>query len=155
RTAVSVPRMRCEREGGSIGQVGLSPPVWLSRVFLALHYLPRRTNHMTDGSRSCQRSGVLGVPNWPTAIALTSARANSMPFRCTGIAGRRPQRVRGRKFRLSSSRGLRAAFMVSFPGPVHEANGTMQVIIDERAETPQRDALLKIITGEETDPMAT
>ena len=30
--------------------------------------------------------------------------------------------------------GLRAAFMVSFPGPVHEGNGTMQVIIDERAD---------------------
>lgn len=51
--------------------------------------------------------------------------------------------------------GLRAAFIVSFPGPVHEGNGTMQVMIDERADAAQRDALLKIITGEETDPMAT
>jgi hypothetical protein len=45
--------------------------------------------------------------------------------------------------------------MVSFPGPVHHGNGTMQVIIDERADAAQRHALLKIITGEETDPMAT
>jgi len=51
--------------------------------------------------------------------------------------------------------GCRAAFMVSFPGPVHHGNGTIQVIIDERANDAQRDALLKIINGEETDPMAT
>ena len=31
----------------------------------------------------------------------------------------------------------------------------MQVIIDERADAGQRDALLKILTGQETDDMAT
>jgi hypothetical protein len=31
----------------------------------------------------------------------------------------------------------------------------MQVIIDERTDQSQRDALLKILTGEETDEMAT
>ena len=31
----------------------------------------------------------------------------------------------------------------------------MQVIIDERADAAQRDALLKIVTGQETDDMAT
>lgn len=51
--------------------------------------------------------------------------------------------------------GLRAAFLVSFPGPVHHGNGTMLIIIDERADAAQRDALGKIITGEETDPFAT
>jgi len=51
--------------------------------------------------------------------------------------------------------GLRTAFLVSFPGPVHEGNGTMQIIIDERANAAQRDALLKIMTGQETDDMAT
>lgn len=51
--------------------------------------------------------------------------------------------------------GLRAAFVASWPGPVHQGNGTMQIIVDERADPAQRDALLKIITGEETDPMAT
>ena len=51
--------------------------------------------------------------------------------------------------------GLRAAFLVSFPGPVHHGNGTMQIIIDERANPAQRDALLKIITGQETDDAAT
>ena len=31
----------------------------------------------------------------------------------------------------------------------------MQVIIDERADTAQRDALINILTGQETDEMAT
>jgi hypothetical protein len=34
-------------------------------------------------------------------------------------------------------------------------NGTMQLIIDERANSKQRDALTKIMTGQETNDMAT
>src|SRR5690348_519311 len=30
--------------------------------------------------------------------------------------------------------GLRAVALYNFPGPVHEGNGTMQVIVDERAD---------------------
>src|SRR5579863_383678 len=37
----------------------------------------------------------------------------------------------------------------------HEGNGTMQVIVDERADTRQREALRKIIHGEDTMEMAT
>ena len=51
--------------------------------------------------------------------------------------------------------GLRAALMASWPGPIHEGNGTLQLIIDERADAAQRDALVKIMTGQETDDMAT
>jgi len=51
--------------------------------------------------------------------------------------------------------GLRGAALYSFPGPVHEGNGTIQLIIDERADARQRDALLKIMSGEETEEMAT
>jgi len=51
--------------------------------------------------------------------------------------------------------GLRAVLLVSWPGPIHEGNGTMQVIIDERANPEQREALGKILTGQETDEMAT
>jgi hypothetical protein len=51
--------------------------------------------------------------------------------------------------------GLRAALITSWPGAIREGNGTMQVIIDERADESQRDALLKILTGGETDDMAT
>jgi hypothetical protein len=51
--------------------------------------------------------------------------------------------------------GLRAASVFTFPGPVHEGNGTVQIIIDESASEAQRDALLKIMQGQETEPMAT
>ncbi len=51
--------------------------------------------------------------------------------------------------------GLRMALMASWPGPIHQGNGTMQLVIDERADADQRDALVKIMTGQETDDMAT
>jgi hypothetical protein len=51
--------------------------------------------------------------------------------------------------------GLRAALIVSWPGAIHEGNGTMQVIVEERADARQREALRKIIHGEDTKEMAT
>ena len=51
--------------------------------------------------------------------------------------------------------GLRAAGVYSWPKAVHEGNGTMQLIVDEKADEAQRDALLRIMRGEETEPMAT
>ena len=51
--------------------------------------------------------------------------------------------------------GLRAAGLYSWPRAVHEGKGTMQLIVDESASPEQRDALLTIMRGEETEPMAT
>jgi hypothetical protein len=51
--------------------------------------------------------------------------------------------------------GLRIAGIYSWPGPVHEGDGRMQLIIDESADGQQRDALIRIMHGEETEPMAT
>lgn len=51
--------------------------------------------------------------------------------------------------------GLRAAGLYAWPGPVHEGKGTMQIIVDERARPEQREALVKILTGQETAEMAT
>ncbi len=51
--------------------------------------------------------------------------------------------------------GLRAAALYAWPGAVHQGNGTMQLVIDERANAKQRDALVKIMTGQETQEMAT
>lgn len=51
--------------------------------------------------------------------------------------------------------GLKIAGIYSWPGPVHEGNGRMQLIIDEKANEKQRNALIKIMQGEETEPMAT
>lgn len=51
--------------------------------------------------------------------------------------------------------GLRTAAVYKWPGAVHEGNGEMQIVIDERATPEQREALEKIMTGEDTDEMAT
>ena len=51
--------------------------------------------------------------------------------------------------------GLRAAGIYSWPGPVHLGNGTMQLIVDERADAAQRDALTRIMLGQDTQDMAT
>ena len=51
--------------------------------------------------------------------------------------------------------GLNMAFAVSWPGAVHHGRGTMQPVIDKRANEAQRNALLSIMTGKETDPMTT
>jgi hypothetical protein len=51
--------------------------------------------------------------------------------------------------------GVRAAGIYAWPGPVHEGNGKMQLIVDEKATAKQRDAMLKIMSGQETNDMAT
>ena len=51
--------------------------------------------------------------------------------------------------------GLRCVGVYEWPGAVHEGNGKMQLIVDESASETQRDALLKIMRGEDTSPMTT
>jgi hypothetical protein len=51
--------------------------------------------------------------------------------------------------------GLKMAFTAIWPGPVHEGKGSYQPILDKRANAEQRAALLSILTGKETDDMAT
>lgn len=51
--------------------------------------------------------------------------------------------------------GLRAASVYQWPGPIHEGNGQMQLIVDERATPEQRAALEAIMTGQDTEEMAT
>jgi len=51
--------------------------------------------------------------------------------------------------------GLRWGAMFSWPGPIHEGNGKAIAFVDENADQKQRDALLKIMTGEDTAPFAT
>lgn len=48
--------------------------------------------------------------------------------------------------------GLRGAGAYRWPGAVHEGGGSYLAIIDERATQEQRDALLKILGGQEQDP---
>lgn len=51
--------------------------------------------------------------------------------------------------------GLTVAMMVKWPGAIHEGNGEAQIIIDARATPEQRVALETILSGGETDEMAT
>lgn len=51
--------------------------------------------------------------------------------------------------------GTKTAFIVHWPGPIHEGKGTIQYIVDENCTPEQRDALFKIMGGEDTDEMAT
>lgn len=51
--------------------------------------------------------------------------------------------------------GLKIAGIYSWLGAVHEGNGRMQLIIDEKSDDQQRDTLIRIMNGEKTEPMAT
>jgi hypothetical protein len=51
--------------------------------------------------------------------------------------------------------GVRFAGMFAWPGAIHFGGGEAQSIIDERATQQQRDAILTILKGEETEPGAT
>jgi len=51
--------------------------------------------------------------------------------------------------------GLNVALLYAWPGPIFEGRGELQIVVDAGAERPQRDALLKVLVGEETDEAAT
>jgi hypothetical protein len=42
--------------------------------------------------------------------------------------------------------------VLKWPGPIHEGDGKAFLIIDERANEAQRQALLRILSGEDTEP---
>lgn len=43
----------------------------------------------------------------------------------------------------------------AWPGPIHEGNGSCQVFIEDKASAAQRQALLRILSGEDTEPGTT
>jgi hypothetical protein len=51
--------------------------------------------------------------------------------------------------------GLTGAIAVQWPGPIHEGKGKCQLIIDDKATPQQREALVNIMSGRDTDPFAT
>src|SRR5829696_4392371 len=51
--------------------------------------------------------------------------------------------------------GLNIAAIFKWPEAIHLGNGEAIAFVDERADTAQRDALLKIMTGQDTAPFAT
>ncbi len=51
--------------------------------------------------------------------------------------------------------GLNMAIAAKWPGPVHKGGGEMQPVVDARADPAQSEAMLRLLTGQDTDPMAT
>lgn len=63
---------------------------------------------------------------------------------CEAVLGMRIERGH---FGSTTLDGLSFFVLASWPGPLHEGNGTVQAIIDERATAEQRDALFQILSG--------
>ena len=51
--------------------------------------------------------------------------------------------------------GLKLGVVFHWPGAIHEGKGKCQAVVDSRASAEQRDALLKIMSGQDTEPFAT
>ena len=51
--------------------------------------------------------------------------------------------------------GLKAVALAAWPGAMHEGNGEILAVVDERADTKQREGLLEILSGKHSEPGAT
>lgn len=51
--------------------------------------------------------------------------------------------------------GTRFAFVLAWPGPIHQGKGRCQPVVDSGANAQQRDAILRILSGQDTEPFAT
>ncbi|HYL90263.1 MAG TPA: DUF1326 domain-containing protein [Burkholderiales bacterium] len=51
--------------------------------------------------------------------------------------------------------GTKLAVVFHWPGAIHEGKGKCQPVVDAGASPAQREALLKIMTGQDTEPFAT
>ena len=79
---------------------------------------------------------------------------NALPDKghCHAVAGIQIDEGHHGETRLD---GLKIAALFKWPGPIHEGHGEALAFVDERADEAQRGALLKIMTGQDTDPFAT
>ncbi len=71
---------------------------------------------------------------------------------CQAVVGVEIQEGHHGNVRLN---GLNFAAVVAWPGPIHEGKGHIVPIVDERASAEQRQALLRIMSGQDTEPGAT
>ena len=71
---------------------------------------------------------------------------NALPTEgyCKGMVG---MRITTGHFEKTKLDGLVFAATVDFPGALHQGNGQLQPIIDERATAEQREALFNIMSG--------
>jgi hypothetical protein len=63
---------------------------------------------------------------------------------CKGLVA---MHIRKGHFEKTKLDGLKFVVTVDFPGALHEGNGAIQPILDERATPEQREALFAILTG--------
>jgi hypothetical protein len=79
---------------------------------------------------------------------------NALPTKgfCEAMGGIAVDKGRHGEVRLD---GLKLAVVFQWPGPIHEGKGKCQPIVDAKASAQQREALLKIMSGQDTEPFAT
>jgi hypothetical protein len=79
---------------------------------------------------------------------------NALPDKghCHAVAGIQIDRGHHGNTRLD---GLKIGAIFKWPGPIHEGKGEALAFVDVRADDAQRGALLRIMTGQDTDPFAT
>ena len=83
-----------------------------------------------------------------------SCQFNGLPDKghCYAVAGIQIDEGHHGDTRLD---GLKVAAIFKWPGAIHEGHGEVMAFVDARADEDQRNALLGIMTGQDTDPMAT
>ncbi len=71
---------------------------------------------------------------------------NALPThgRCEALVG---LHIREGYFGDTRLDGVRFASIFSWPGPIHEGNGTRQLVLDEQSTEEQRDALIAMTSG--------
>jgi len=79
---------------------------------------------------------------------------NALPDKghCHAVAGIQIDEGHHGETRLD---GLTIAAIYKWPRAIHEGNGEAIPFVDEKADEKQREALLRIMLGEDTDPFAT
>ena len=71
---------------------------------------------------------------------------------CRAVAGIQLDRGQHGDVKLD---GLRIAGIYRWPGAIHQGNGEALPVVDKRADEAQRNALLRIMSGQDTKPGAT
>ena len=71
---------------------------------------------------------------------------------CRAVVGMEIEKGHHGKTKLD---GLKTASILKWPGPIHEGKGEALIVIDKRANAAQREALLRILSGQDTEPGAT
>jgi hypothetical protein len=71
---------------------------------------------------------------------------------CQAVAGMEVEQGHHGDTKLDS---LKFVAIFRWPGAIHEGEGEAAVVVDERATEAQRGALLRIISGQDTEPGAT